>query len=120
MVVGVCRIVLGMAGVTSLKEKRAIVRRLVDRIRHRFDVAIAEVADMDSHRRAVLGLAVVSNDGRHARSMIDRIVAYASGASEAMLVDRATEILHLDDHFGIGEAGLQAAIDRAYGDDDGE
>ena len=117
MVVGVCRIVLALPGVDSLKGKRSIVRRVIDRCRAKFNVAIAEVAEMDSHRRAVIGLAVVSNDARHANSMIDTIVSYASSATEAMVIDRSMEILHLEDHFGSGPA-LDAAIDRAYSDDE--
>jgi hypothetical protein len=48
--------------------------------------------------------------------MVDTIVAFVSGASEALVVDRAMEIVHLEDHFG---AGMEAAIDRGHEDDDG-
>jgi len=122
VIVGVCRIVLALPGVDSLKGKRSIVRRVIDRCRAKFNVAIAEVAEMDSHRRAVIGLSVVSNDARHANSMIDTIVSYASSATEAMVIDRSMEILTIDDHFGGVGGDLDAAIDRAYDDpedDDG-
>ena len=78
MIVGVCRLVFALPGVSSLKEKRSIVRKVIDRVRAKFNVAIAEVASMDSHRQAVIGLAVVSNESRHANSMIDTIVSYVS------------------------------------------
>lgn len=123
MVVGVCRLVLALPGVGSLKGKRSIVRRVIDRVRHKFNVAVAEVADMDVHRRAVIGLAVVSNDARHANSMIDTIVSFVSGASEALVIDRAMELVTLEDHFG---SGIDAALreDDALGgdrdDDDGD
>ncbi|UJR81136.1 DUF503 domain-containing protein [Sandaracinus amylolyticus] len=116
MIVGVCRIVLALPSVDSLKGKRSIVRRIVDRVRHKFNAAIAEVAEMDAHRRAVLGFAVVSNDARHANSMIDTIVSFVSSATEALVIDRSMEIVHLEDHFG---GGLDAAIDRSY-DEPGE
>lgn len=115
MVVGVCRIVLALPGVDSLKGKRSIVRRIVDRVRNKFNAAVAEVAEMDSHRRAVLGVAVVSNDARHANSMIDTIVSFVSGATEALVIDRSMELVHVEEHFG---AGLDAAVDRSY--DEGE
>jgi uncharacterized protein YlxP (DUF503 family) len=115
VVVGVCRIVLALPGVDSLKGKRSIVRRIVDRVRHKFNAAIAEVAEMDAHRRAVLGFAVVSNDARHANSMVDTIVAYVAGATEAMVIDRSMELVHLDAHFG---SGLDAAVDRSYDDEE--
>jgi hypothetical protein len=102
MVVGTARLVFSIPGSASLKAKRKVVRRILDRTRHRFNVAIAEVEDNDVHRRAVLGLAVVSNDTRHAMSMLDTLVSFVATASEAPLVDRSTEIVHVgsEDHWG--------------------
>jgi len=96
MVVGVCRVAFSLPGNASLKGKRSIVRRIVDRTRAKFNVAVAEVAELDAHRRAVVGLAVVSNDSRHANSMLDRISTFMAGISEAVLVDRSLEILHTE------------------------
>ena len=119
MVVGVCRLTFALPGVDSLKGKRSIVRRVIERCRAKFNVAMAEVGQMDSHRRAVIGLSVVSNDPRHANSMIDTIVSYASSATEAMVIDRSMEILTIEDHFGRrGEP--DAAIDRAYDEPEGD
>lgn len=99
MVVGVCQISLSLPGVNSLKAKRSIVRRVVDRAANRFNVAVAEVGRQDVHRQAVLGFAVVSGDRRHANSMLDSIVSFVDGATEAVIVDRSTELL------SIGELG---------------
>jgi len=124
LIVGVCRLVLALPGVDSLKGKRSIVRRIVDRVRHRFNAAVAEVDALDSHRRAVLGFAVVSNDGRHANAMIDEVVSHVAAASEAVLVDRTTELVHMDGSMGmLGSEGWQgqALGDPDHGeDDDGE
>ncbi len=94
MVVIVCRLDFVLHGCGSLKAKRAIVRRIVERSRSRFQVAAAEVADMDVHRRASLGFAVVSNEGRHAQSVLDKLCQFASTATEAELVDRRVEVLN--------------------------
>ncbi len=113
MVVGTCRIVLSLPGNDSLKGKRKVVRRIVDRLRHRYNVAVAEVDELDAHKRAVLGLAVVSNDVRHANSMLDTLTAAIAGASEALIVDRRMEILnvgageHLASHEGPFEGGFK-------------
>lgn len=85
-----------------MKGKRAVVRKIVERARHRFHVAAAEVGDQDEHRRAVLGFAVVSNDGRHANSVLDSLAGFVSGASEAIVTDRRIELIHLGD-FGSPE-----------------
>ncbi|MFO0695662.1 MAG: DUF503 domain-containing protein [Polyangiales bacterium] len=100
MVVGVCRITLSIPGNDSLKGKRAVVRPLLDRVRARFSVAAAEVDAMDSHRTAVLGFAVVSNDGAHANSMIDTVADFVAAQGKALVVGRNMELLH------VGELGM--------------
>jgi uncharacterized protein YlxP (DUF503 family) len=95
MVVGVCSVTFSLPGNASLKGKRSIVRRIVERTKAKFNASVAEVEDMDVHRRAVIGVAVVSNDARHANSMLDTISAFMAGLTEAVLTDRSLEILHV-------------------------
>jgi len=95
MVVGVCQISLSLPGITSLKAKRSIVRRVLDRTANRFNVAVAEVGRQDVHRMAVLGFAVVSEDRRHANAMLDSIATFVERSSEAVVTDRSTELLSL-------------------------
>ena len=95
MVVGVCQISLSLPGVSTLKAKRSIVRRVLDRTTNRFNVAAAEVDMQDVHQAAVLGFAVVSGDRRHADSMLESIASFVEGATEAVVVDRSTELLSL-------------------------
>ena len=96
MVVGVSQIAFSLPGNDSLKGKRSIVRRIVDRTRAKFNVAVAEVDALDLHRRAVIGVSVVSNDVRHANSMLDHIGSFMAGVSDAVLVGRTLEILHVE------------------------
>ena len=114
MVVGVCRLAFSLPGNASLKGKRSVVRRIVDRTRAKFNAAVAEVDDLDSHRRAVIGVAVVSNDSRHANSMLDRISTFMSGISEAVMTERTLEILHTEGD----PAPLTAADGGAWDEDD--
>jgi uncharacterized protein YlxP (DUF503 family) len=100
MVVGVCRIVLLLPGNDSLKGKRAVVRKVLERARSRFNAAAAEVSDLDSKRRAVLAFAVVSNDRRHADSMLDRIASFVSANADAVVADRRTELINVSEEMG--------------------
>lgn len=114
MVVGVCRITFGIPSNDSLKGKRRVVRRIVDRVRQKFNAAVAEVGALDQHRRAVIGLCVVSNDGRHANSMLDTIAAFASAQTEAVVLDRSLELLHVgDDPVEGALAGHPEELDEA-------
>jgi uncharacterized protein len=116
VVVGVCRITFSIPGNDSLKGKRRVVRRIVDRTRNQFNAAVAEVGSLDQHRQALIGFAVVSNDSRHANSMIDKIGSFVSGLTEAVVVGRDVELLHVGEIAGgLGVVG-QSGWDE--GDDD--
>jgi len=125
VVVGVCCITFGLPGNDSLKGKRRVVRRIIDRTRNEFNAAVAEVGGLDQHCRAAIGIAVVSNDSRHASSMLDTISAFASRQTEAVVLDRSVELLHV----GAGSERADVWIDPhggpdgdtdADGDTDGE
>jgi uncharacterized protein YlxP (DUF503 family) len=95
MVVGVCQISLSLPGVTSLKAKRSIVRKVLDRTANRFNVAVAEVGQQDAHQQSTLGFAVVSGDRRHANSMLDSIAEFVEGSADAVVLNRSTELVSL-------------------------
>lgn len=97
MVVGFCRITFGIPGNDSLKGKRRVIRRIIDRTRNQFNAAVAEVGELDAHQRATIGIAVVSNDARHANSMLDNISAFASGQTDAVVIGRSAELVHVGD-----------------------
>jgi uncharacterized protein YlxP (DUF503 family) len=95
MVVGVCQISLSLPGVTSLKAKRSIVRKVLERTANRFNVSAAEVGRQDAHRHAVLGFAVVSSDRRHANSILDSIASFVEASTDAVVTDRSMELVSL-------------------------
>ena len=76
MFVGVCRITLRLPENSSLKDKRQVVQSVTKRLRNKFNVAVAEVADNDTWQIATLGISCVSNDARHAREVLDHVVAF--------------------------------------------
>lgn len=95
MVVGVATVELYLHGVGSLKEKRGVVRRVVDRVRSRFPVSAAEVDHLDLHQRATIGMAIVSNDGRVADSVLNQALSFVEGTHLAEVTRTELEILHL-------------------------
>lgn len=66
----------------SLKDKRQIVRSVLDQTRRRFNVSIAEVDAQDLYQRIVFGLAVVSTTATHARAMLDEIIRFIEDKAE--------------------------------------
>ena len=67
-----------LGDVHSLKEKRSAVRPVIAELRRRFAVTAAETGDLDLHRRAGIGVAVVAADRSHVVDVLDgaeRLVA---------------------------------------------
>ena len=67
----------------SLKDKRAILKSLKDRLHNRFNVSVGETAHQDLWQRAELTAAVVSTDRRHAERVLrqaDQVIAAMDGA----------------------------------------
>jgi uncharacterized protein YlxP (DUF503 family) len=65
MVVGLLSVELHVPGPQSLKDKRAVLRRIKDRLK-KFNVAVSEVEHHDLWQRAGLAVVTVSNDQKHA------------------------------------------------------
>jgi uncharacterized protein YlxP (DUF503 family) len=57
----------------SLKEKRAVLRPIVEGLRHRFQISVAEVGYQDKWQRALIGMAVVSDSYSHAGEVVDSV-----------------------------------------------
>ena len=94
MIVGVVRIELHLHGVTSLKQKRSLVSRLLSRLRGRFPVSLAEVGALDAHQRAIFGGAMVAADEALINKMFGAIETELEkeGSGEVMALD--TELIH--------------------------
>jgi len=65
-----------------------VVRRVKDRVRNKFNVAIAEVDDNDVWQRGVVGLALLGNDRRFVESALDEVVRFVRGLAETTNVER--------------------------------
>jgi uncharacterized protein YlxP (DUF503 family) len=95
--VGVLRLTFHVPHARSLKEKRSVVRRFRDRVRARFDVSIAEVGAQDLLQRAVFGVSVVSGDAKMCDSVLAQVAHAAEVQEDAVLTDRATEVIPIGD-----------------------
>ncbi len=106
MFVGVLRLTFHVPHARSLKDKRRVVLKFRDRIRARFDVSIAEVAEQDRLQRAVFGVSVVSSDAAVCDSVLQQVAHAAETQEDAVLTDRETEVVTFgDDLYGEGDGG---------------
>lgn len=97
MFVGLVRFTLALGQTRSLKDKRKVVRSVVDRTRARFPVAIAEVDALDTFRSAVLGVTAVGNDGGHVREVLDAVVRDIESLYVAPIVAHDVRVVSFDD-----------------------
>ena len=93
MIIGSCKVYLTAEWVYSLKEKRMVVKSLVERMRHKFNIAVAEVEQMDVHRTIVIGFVCVSNEKAHAESMVETVLRYMEVHTDAVVDDIVTELI---------------------------
>ena len=93
MRVAILQLELSIPWAMSLKDKRRAVKGLKERLGRRFNISIAEVADNDVWRSAVLGVAAVGNDPRFLQSVCQNIVNYAEECTDTTLEDYQVEIL---------------------------
>ena len=95
MVIGVCKLDLRIPENHSLKEKRHVLRKLTDRVRARFNVAISEVGDNDIWQRAQMGFCTVGNDRRHINSSLDKVLYFIEQMNLVEMVHSEIEIISL-------------------------
>ena len=75
----------------SKKDKRMVRNSLVDKTRRKFNVAIAEVDNLESVKLLTIGIAVVSGSRSRAMQSLDSIIRYLDMNEEAELTDIAIE-----------------------------
>lgn len=93
MFVGVLQAEISIPGSFSLKEKRSVVKGLLERLRREHGVSAAEVGDLDVWNRAVVGVAFVSNDARHAQAHLQQVVNRLGRERDAVLEDSQIEVI---------------------------
>lgn len=71
----------------SLKAKRAVLRPIVDTLRHRYRVSVAEVDHHDRHQRAAVAVAVVAESDGRLREVIATIERYVAHAPDVELIE---------------------------------
>ena len=92
MIVGTLEVHILIRESRSLKERRRVVKSLKDRIRARHNVAVAEVGDLDSRQRAVLGVVAVANERRFVNEVLSKVIALIASDVRAEIVGQRMEM----------------------------
>ncbi len=91
--VAVGTVELHLPAIGSLKDKRHVLKGLKEKVRHRFEVSVAEVNHHDSWQHATLAVACVSQDSRHANEVVSKALDFIESQVDGHVIDIQTEIL---------------------------
>lgn len=93
MTVIACTIELHLPAPASLKDKRRILKSVMERIQHRFNVSIAEIGDHELWQRAALGVACVGRDRQPTLRVIDQVVGFIRRNPEVELIHHEMQVV---------------------------
>ncbi len=93
--VGSLKIEFRLTDNRSLKGKRKVVRSMVDKVKSRFNVSIAEVGSNDKWQKIELGISAVGNDRRHIDSSLNHILSFLESLYLAEIVHTEMEIFNV-------------------------
>jgi uncharacterized protein len=83
-----------LGDVRSLKQKRSVVRPLIAEVHRKFPgVAVGETGHLDLHRRAEIGIAVVSSTAANAVSVLEQCERFVAGRPEVELLAARQRLL---------------------------
>ncbi len=93
MPIGLLTLEIHIPDARSLKDKRQVVRSLKDRLRHQFNVAVAELDHQEVWQRALVGVVTLSNNEHHLRESLEAVAAESERILGRDLVAQEIEIL---------------------------
>ncbi len=117
MFVGVLRLTLHLPAPGSLKSKRHLVRSAIDRVKAKFNVSVAEVAENDLWQKSVVGVAAVGNDHAFVNETLDKVAGFVASVhgGQLLVTGRDLEIVPYGDGIGEGEMRTLAEAEAAEG-----
>lgn len=93
MFVGVLTVELFIGEAHSLKEKRRVLKSVIDRIKTRFNVSIAEIGEMDAWQRSTLGLSIISNEQAHVHKVFAAVVSFIETQGMLTITDYQIQLI---------------------------
>ena len=93
MFIGVLKVGLYLSEPQSLKDKRRVMKSLTERLKNKFNMAIAETGYLDSWNNSEIGIVCISNEASHADSMLAAALNFIESQGTVELSSVQTEII---------------------------
>ena len=95
MVVGIGIVTFRLHDCHSLKGKRKIIKSIIQQVRNKFNVSVAEVGSNDVYQKSEIGFCLVGNDRQVMNSKIDKIINMIEDLGLAEIVDTEMELINI-------------------------
>jgi uncharacterized protein YlxP (DUF503 family) len=79
-------ITLRASWVHSLKEKRMVVKSVVQKLKNKFNVSVAEIAEQDIHQTIVIGIAAVCGSSAQVDSTMENLLDFVEDNTDAEII----------------------------------
>ena len=81
------KITLRASWVHSLKEKRMVVKSIVQRLKNKFNVSVGEVHEQDIHQIIVIGISAVCGDQKQVDSTLENLIDFVEENTDAEIIN---------------------------------
>lgn len=85
------RVTLRASWVHSLKEKRMVIKSLMQRLKNKFNISVGEVDEQDIHQTLVIGITGVCGSSAQVDSTIESIISFIEENTDAEMIKVETE-----------------------------
>ena len=81
------KVTLRASWVHSLKEKRMVVKSIVQRLKNKFNVSVGEVDEQDIHQIIVIGISAVCGDQKQVDSILENLIDFVEENTDAEIIN---------------------------------
>lgn len=93
-IIGLCTLQFYLPGVSSLKEKRGILKSMLAKLGNKFNISVAEVNHQDKWQSAEIAIVCVSNATVHAHQTLNQVIQWIEEHHpDALITHQEIEIL---------------------------
>ncbi len=96
MLIGVSKLEFFFPEVHSLKEKRGLLRTILEKTSHRFRVPLSEVGHQDLWQRGLVGFAIVGSDRQGIAALMDKMVGFIESLGMGEVTSRSADIIDFE------------------------
>ena len=92
-IIGFLEVHLRIPEAHSLKEKRKVVKRVVERLKNKFNVSVSEIGDQDKWQSSIIGVVTVGSSRKIVDATLEKVIVFIEELYPGKLVNYYKEIL---------------------------